>query len=106
MDMAVESTGSPKVKLSGPKIARVPYQGTELDIYFATPETWGTLLLIRTGSMRHNTFLASRAKARGWRLRASGDGLFNEKDERIAGDTEQSIFEALELPYKEPEDRE
>lgn len=106
MEMAVEATGSPKLKVAGPKIARVPYQGTTVDIYYATPEIWATLLLIRTGSKKHNLSLAARAKSKGWRLHASGDGLFNEKDERVAGDTEHSIFEALGLPYKEPELRE
>ncbi|MBA7714607.1 hypothetical protein ES703_123634 [subsurface metagenome] len=46
-----------------------------------------------------------RAKIRGWRLAASGDGLFNEKGERIAGDTEESIYKALGLPYQPPERR-
>lgn len=106
MDMAVESTGSPKVKMAGPKIARIDYQGASVDIYFATPETWATLLLIRTGSKKHNVSLAALAKSKGWRLHASGDGLFNASGERIAGDTEESIFEVLGRPYKEPEERE
>jgi len=38
-------------------------------------------------------------------LKASGDGLFNEEGERIAGDTEQSIYEALGIPYQEPQER-
>ncbi len=106
MEMAVESTGSPKPEMAGPKIARVMHQGIRLDIYYATPETFATLLLIRTGSKRHNAHLAGRAKEKGWRLAASGDGLFDADDQRLAGDTEASIFEALGLPYKEPGKRE
>lgn len=94
------------MKMSGGKIVRVEVQGIQVDFYFATEETWATLLLIRTGSAAHNIFLASRAKARGWRLAASGDGLFNEKGERVAGDTELSIFQALGLAYLHPEERE
>jgi len=41
----------------------------------------------------------------GWHLAASGEGLFNEKGERVAGDTEESIYEALGLAYQRPEER-
>ena len=106
MDMSIEETGSPKLNMAGPKIARIDFRGITVDIYYATLETWATLLLIRTGPKRNNVRLASRAKGKGWRLAASGDGLFNQNDTRIAGDTEESIFEALGLPYKAPELRE
>jgi len=94
-----------KMKMSGPKIARVAMEKIDLDVYYATEETWATLLLIRTGSKGSNIRLAAIAKDRGWRLAASGDGLFNEDNERIAGDTEQSIFEALGIHYLEPWER-
>lgn len=92
-------------KLSGEKLKRFSYNGTQVDLYFATPQTWATLLLIRTGSKESNIRLATLAKKRGWHLAASGDGLFNEKGERVAGDSEESIFRALGLPYQEPEER-
>lgn len=92
--------------LGGPKAQRARYKGVPVDIYIATPETWATLLLIRTGSTRHNVELASKAKARGWHLKANGEGLHDHQGSRIAGDTEQSIFQALGLPYKEPWERE
>lgn len=95
------------VKMSGMKIQRVEsYKGIPIDIYFATDESWATLLLIRIGSKENNIRLCSLAKKRWWRLAANGDGLFNEKGERIAGDTEASIFEALGLAYQPPEARE
>ncbi|MBA7679358.1 hypothetical protein ES703_87650 [subsurface metagenome] len=91
-----------KYKMAGNKITRVEMDSIPLDIYFATPETFATLLLIRTGSVENNIRLASLAKKRGWRLKASGEGLFNERGERIAGDTEKSIFDALGVPWQEP----
>ncbi len=103
LDSALLLMGS--YKMSGMKIARVEMDSIPLDIYFAVPETFATLLLIRTGSVESNIRLATRAKKRGWRLAASGDGLFNEHGERIAGDTEESIYEALGVPYQEPEER-
>ncbi len=35
----------------------------------------------------------------------TGDGLFNERGERIAGDSEESIFAALGEKYRRPEGR-
>ena len=94
-----------QLKMSGKKIMRVMVGSTQVDIYVAEPETWATLLLIRTGSKENNIRLCSRAKDMGWHLAASGDGLFNEKGERIAGDSEESIYGVLGLPYQRPEER-
>lgn len=98
-----------RIELNGDKIKRLWYgdkqSGIAIDIYIATPATWATLLLIRTGSKESNIRLATIAKRQGWHLKASGDGLFNEKGERIAGDTEESIYQALGIPYQEPPDR-
>jgi len=93
------------LKMSGQKILRLMVGGIQVDIYVADERTWATLLLIRTGSMENNIRLATLAKKRGWRLAASGDGLFNELGERIAGDSEESIYEALNLHYQTPEER-
>lgn len=105
LDYALMSLGGGKMKMSGKKIARVDMESIPLDVYYATGETWATLLLIRTGSKESNIRLAVKAKNRGWRLAASGEGLFDESNERIAGDTEESIFEALGLRYPEPWER-
>ncbi len=109
-----------RLKLGGQKVIRVTMAEIELDVYIATPETWATLLLIRTGSKAHNILLCSRAKSRGMKLHADGSGLFKYgqaiatdaaadgdfEEIRIAGDTEESIFAALEMPYRKPEERE
>ena len=92
-------------KASGKKIMRIEVNGVQVDIYVASEETWATLLLIRTGSAENNIRLCSRAKEMGWHLAASGDGLFNEKGQRIAGDTEISIYNALGLAWQRPEER-
>ena len=101
----IQSPLNGTMKMSGKKIARVTMEKIDLDVYYATEETWATLLLIRTGSKESNLRLATAAKRKGWRLAASGGGLFDENDQRIAGDTEQSIFEALGLRYPEPWER-
>jgi len=91
--------------LKGDKLKRVSYNGVQVDLYFADEQTWATLLLIRTGAKENNIRLATLAKKKGWHLAASGDGLFNEKGQRIAGDSEESIFKTLGLPYQKPEER-
>lgn len=94
-----------QMKMSGSKILRVMVGSIQVDVYVANEDTWATLLLIRTGSAENNIRLAKLAKKRGWHLAASGDGLFDERGERIAGDSEESIFKALGLKYKEPWER-
>jgi len=92
-------------KLSGEKLKRFDFNGAQIDLYYATVQTWATLLLIRTGSKENNIRLCSRAKEMGWHLAASGEGLFDEAGKRIAGDTEESIYQALGLPFQRPEER-
>ena len=100
-----EVKGMGQVRMSGPKLMRVMAGSVQIDLYFASEETWATLLLIRTGSAESNIRLATLAKKKGWHLAANGDGLFNEKGERVAGDSEESIYEALGLLYREPWER-
>lgn len=94
-----------QLKMSGSKILRLMSGNIQIDIYIADEQTWATLLLIRTGSAGNNIRLATLAKKKGWHLAASGDGLFDEKNERIAGDSEQSIYQALGVKYQEPKER-
>lgn len=99
--------GMGSLEVDGPKIKRLrlPRENIAVDIYLATPAAWATLLLIRTGSAESNMRLAALAKTKGWHLKASGEGLLDEDGKRIAGDTEESIFEALGIPYEEPHER-
>ena len=99
-DSKIHATRSNGLKMSSFYFSDFP-----VDIYWATPETWATLLLIRTGSKEHNIRLCTTANQKGMHLYASGDGLFKD-DVRIAGDTERSIFNALDLPYLKPNLRE
>lgn len=81
-----------------------------VDINRATPETWGILVLVRTGSKEHNVRLCTLAPSKGMRLSAA-DGLQKKDDasglmKTIACRTEEEIFAALGLPYVQPKDRE
>jgi DNA polymerase (family X) len=79
--------------------------GIPVDIYIARPETWATLLLIRTGSKEHNIKLAQRARELGMKLRASGDGIEHGEGKLLRVDSEEEIFRLLDLPYMRPEER-
>ena len=75
-----------------------------VDIYRASFPTWGTLLLIRTGSKMHNVKLCVRARELGLMLSAK-KGVLNQGIV-IASRTEEEIFKALQLDYVAPEQRE
>ena len=100
-----------KFAASGPELIRmhipfanVPDRQVQIDFYAATPDTWGVILLIRTGSRDHNVRLCVHAKALGMMLSAARGVI---KDGQvIASRTEQEIFAALCLDYVAPGDRE
>ena len=94
-----------QVTASGAKLIRIITSAVQIDVYLTDEKQWATLLLIRTGSKEHNVKLCTLAKNKGWRLAASGEGLFDKYGKRIAGDTEESIFEALGVPFVPPEKR-
>jgi DNA polymerase/3'-5' exonuclease PolX len=76
----------------------------QVDFYQAKSSTFGILLLVRTGSANHNIWPAGHSFSKGMRLKYS-DGLIKD-DVAIAGDTEQGVFEALNLPCPLPSKRE
>lgn len=74
----------------------------QLEIKVATPKNKGAMLLESTGSAQFNIFMRSRAKSMGFKL--NGDGLFK-NGKYVAGKTEEDIFDALGLSYREPKRR-
>jgi DNA polymerase (family 10) len=77
----------------------------QVDLYRADPDTWGILLLVRTGSKEHNVKLCNLAISKGLRLQYSV-GLTDKYGNVVAGRTEEEVFAALGMPYVVPEDRE
>lgn len=82
----------------------IKLKSCDLDIFLATEETLGSVLLCRTGSVQHNIYLAERARAHGsqWKTQT---GIWRD-GELIASRTEHAIFAALKLDWLEPEKRE
>jgi DNA polymerase (family 10) len=79
--------------------------GFQADLRLVAPESHGAALQYFTGSKAHNIALRDRAIGRGFKLNEYG--LFRiEGDERVAGDTEEGIYESLGLAWVPPELRE
>jgi len=93
-----------KVLLQGPKLTRLLVEGVQVDLYVATPETWGAILLVRTGSPEHNIRLCSIARSRSMKFSAAR-GVIKE-GRVVASRTEEEIFQALGIDYVPPENRE
>ena len=86
----------------GDSVAQLTIKDVNVDLYSATEQTWGALLLIRTGSAEHNIELSKRALSMGMKL--THNGLT--KDGKVIASSEKEIFEALGLSYIGPEERE
>ena len=97
----LQRTMDAEVLKRGESITQLTIKGVNVDLYSATPETWGALLLIRTGSMAHNIKLSQIALRKGMKLTHKG----LTKEGKIIASTEEEIFEALDLRYRKPEER-
>jgi DNA polymerase (family X) len=104
----IQTLRKSKVICSGPSLIKInyPVEGCffQVDFYRATTQTFGIQELIRTGSADHNMWLAGYAISKGFRLKYSS-GLIKEGSV-MAGETEESVFSALDLPYPSPSARE
>ena len=81
--------------------------GFQVDLRVVPAESFGAALQYFTGSKEHNIILRGRAKDQG--LKISEWGVFRvkgEKETRIAGATEQEVYDTLKLPVFPPEIRE
>jgi DNA polymerase (family 10) len=81
--------------------------GVQADLRVVPPASRGAALQYFTGSKLHNIALRDRAMARGLKLNEYGLFRTGESgDTLVAGETEESIYEALGLPWIPPELRE
>ncbi|MCW5982155.1 MAG: DNA polymerase/3'-5' exonuclease PolX [Bryobacteraceae bacterium] len=85
--------------------ARVGLENLQVDVRALPPESYGAAMQYFTGSKEHNIALRSRALRMGLTLNEYGlDRL--EGGERVAGATEEEIYERLGLVWIPPELRE
>ena len=75
----------------------------QVDLRVVAPDSFGAALMYFTGSKEHNVKLRERAIAQGMSL---NEYALTRDGERVAGTTEQEVFEALGLAWVPPELRE
>jgi len=91
---------------AGPRRASIKLEGgAQVDVRFFEEEECGAAMMYFTGSKDHNIAMRSLALERGWKLNEYG--LFDERDgRRLAGSTEEEVYQKLGLKYIPPELRE
>jgi DNA polymerase (family 10) len=77
--------------------------GLQVDLRVVAPESYGAALHYFTGSKAHNIAVRRLGQERG--LKINEYGVFR-GSRRIAGETEESVFKSVGLPYIPPELRE
>ncbi|MDH5535583.1 MAG: DNA polymerase/3'-5' exonuclease PolX, partial [Betaproteobacteria bacterium] len=85
------------------RAAVVLKSGLQVDLRLVAPESYGAALHYFTGSKAHNIAVRKLGQAKG--LKINEYGVFRGK-KRVAGDSEESVFTAVGLPYIAPELRE
>jgi len=104
----IQTLKKSRVICSGSSLIKLnfPVEGSlfQVDFYRATSQNFGIQELIRTGSADHNMWLAGHAISLGCRLKYSSGLMKN--DVAIAGESEESVFSALNLPCPDPQKRE
>ncbi len=98
-----------EVQLAGDtKVSGLLPGGRQADLRVVEPDSYGAALLYFTGSQQHNIRLRERGQRMD--LTLNEYGLFRDDDgeegERLAGETEQEVYEALGLTFIPPELRE
>ena len=106
MDLLLQHPGVERVLGHGETKSSIRLQGGyQADLRLVPVESRGAAMQYFTGSKAHNIVIRDRAVQRG--LKLNEYGLFDLDDDRlIAGDSEEGVYEALDLAWIEPELRE
>ncbi len=104
MDRFVAFEGITEVKAKGPTRATVETErGLSIDVRVIPEASWGAALCYFTGSKAHSIAIRKLGQERG--LKINEYGVFRGK-RRVAGETEESVFASVGLPWIPPELRE
>jgi DNA polymerase (family 10) len=80
------------------------FMGRPVNIFITNAESYGACLYQSTGPAMYNVHVRQVAKRKKFKLNEYG--LFErDTDVKVAGDTEESIFEALGWDFKQPTER-
>ncbi len=104
LDFFVKMAEVDEVIARGPAKAFVKLAGgIDADLLVVPPESWGSALQYFTGNKEHSVALRRIAIAKSLRLNEWG---VYEGDKKIAGETEEQVYEVLGLQWIPPEMRE
>lgn len=88
-------------KKNGKPQTSVLIKGVQVEFYEATQETWGSNILMWTGSSQNNIRMRQICKKKGWTM--SQHGIKDSLGLNLTSNmTEQEIYEFLGLNYVEP----
>ena len=93
----------PLHELLGPSLGKVG--DVKLDLFFASPDNWGLIFAIRTGSAD----FSHKVLARGWRrmgYTSKGGMLHSPLFDSPAIREEEDLFRLIQMPWVPPEKRE
>ena len=76
--------------------------GVKVEIAMASPDNYGNLILIRTGSAEFTRMMMTKALKAGYNQR---DGFLYKKDQLISIPDEMLYFKTIGVPYVQPENR-
>jgi len=91
------------LKKNGKPQTTILYEGVQVEFYEATQESWGSNVLMWTGSAFNNVRMRRKAKKLGYKM--SQHGILNEGVNLTAGFTEEQIYDFLGYDYVEPQKR-
>ena len=91
-----------RVNQGGEQRADGTFDGMQVNLWLTTPESLGAALFAYTGPKGY--VIGYRTKARKMGFLLNEKGLF-EGERKVAGETEESIFQALGKKFKAPEMR-
>lgn len=80
------------------------YRAVQTEFYVATPENVGSFVQMWTGSKEENIRLRNLAKKKGYSLSQYGLKCKN-TGSLLQYQSEEALYEALDTPFKKPEDR-
>jgi DNA polymerase (family 10) len=80
------------------------HDGEDVDLHLVEDDEFGSALQYFTGSKKHNVETRDVAIEKG--LKLNEYGVWDDGDERVAGETEQDVYDALDMEYVPPELRE
>lgn len=79
------------------------YKGIPINFRGVEKDGWGAGLLYLTGSQNFNIFMRSKAKS--FSLKLNQNGLYNAAGVKLLSNSEEEIFERLNIKYIAPKDR-